>query len=150
MEVIRGAGGAKEFVSTLPVVAVGRKSFLAKNQQHIVNSVSLFLGTRSSFENRGGRSFNHNLSVQSFGKSNCRVSCVGKQRDGCVTDCHRKDRPHTRHTHTPSSPIHCIYNSFSCVDLTYVRLLEFQCCDLHNNNLMLNLVLQLCNNPKQN
>ena len=114
MEVIRGAGGAKEFVNTLPVVAVGRKSFLAKNQQHIVNSVSLFLGTRSSFENRGGRSFNHNLSVESFGKSNCRVSCVGKQRDGCVIDCHRKDPQvltsyMTTHTHTPFPPPHHTY-----------------------------------------
>jgi len=29
-------------------------------------------------------------------------------------------------------------------------LLEFQCCDLHTNNPLLDLVLQLCNNPRQN
>jgi len=38
----------------------------------------------------------------------------------------------------------------SWMDFTYVRLPEFQCCNLHTNNPLLDLVLQLCNNPLQN
>jgi len=38
----------------------------------------------------------------------------------------------------------------SWVDLTKVRLLEFQCCNVHTNTPLLDLVLQLCNNPIQN
>jgi len=52
-------------------------------------------------------------------------------------------RLYTTREHGCSERQHCKKS------LTYVRLFEFQCCDLHTNNPMLDLVLQLCNNPIQ-